>query len=325
MAKRSPIDELDLAVQVILAGSGEPLPPAGARNETLVTLASALRHLPNEEFKARLKADLQERGSMSTAKSVNPVRKGFRTITPYLQAFAAPEMIEYVKKAFGGEELHRAMGGAGGIHAEVRIGDSMLMLGGGGTWKGPERPVGILLSVDDADATYKRALNAGGISIYEPVTQPHGDRDAGVKDPGGNFWYITTRRPSDHTPPDQPDIVLGFNPHGAAQLIEFMKIVFGAETVFRRDEPDGTVGHARLRIGNSIVIASEPRGQYQPMPPAVYVYVEDADAVYKRALDAGATPLYPMADQPWGDRLGGVTDPFGNEWYIATHIKDMGA
>ena len=91
----------------------------------------------------------------------------------------------------------------------------------------------------------------------------------------------------------------------------------------RHDAPNGTVGHARIRVGNSIVMVSEAHGRYQPMPAGVYIYVENADEIYERAIRAGATVLYPIANMPYGDRMGGVTDAFGNEWYIATHVKDM--
>jgi uncharacterized glyoxalase superfamily protein PhnB len=67
----------------------------------------------------------------------------------------------------------------------------------------------------------------------------------------------------------------------------------------------------------------EAHAEFQPMPTSLYLYVEDADALYKRALRAGATSLYEPADQPYGDRNGGIRDPFGNEWYIGTHIKDV--
>jgi PhnB protein len=328
MIKRTPIEELDLAIDALLASPRNAAPKVGARQTTLVRVAVELRDLPSENFKARLKAqllgksELQGKKIMSTT-TVNPVRAGFRTITPYLQVMAVEEVINFVKQAFGGEELFRSRGGAGGIHTEIKVGDAMLMVGGGGSWKGPARPAGMLIYVDDADAVYRRAMEAGATSIHEPVTQPYGDREGSVTDAAGNNWYITTRRISDYAPADHGDILLGFMPNGAAQFIDFLTAAFGAETIMRHDAPSGTVGHARIRIGDSIVMVSEPHGRYQPMPAGVYMYVENADEVYERAIRAGATVLYPIADMPYGDRMGGVTDPFGNEWYISTHIKDM--
>jgi PhnB protein len=322
MPKRTPIDELNLAVEEILANPAADLPVPGARLETLVRIAANLRDLPSEDFKARLRADLQKRGSVSTTK-VNPVRKGFRTVTPYIQVMPVEEVIAFVKQAFGAEELFRSRGGAGGIHTEIKVGDSMLMVGGGGAWKGPARTANLLINVSDADEYYGRAMAAGAVSLYEPVTHPWGDHDAGVKDAGGNNWYINTRRVTEYAPAGQGDVLLGFNPIGASRLIDFTIAAFGAETIFRYDTPNGTVGHARIRIGDSVVMVSEGRDEFPPMPPGVYLYVDDVDAVYERALRAGATSLYPVADMPYGDRMGGVTDPFGNEWYIATHFKDM--
>ena len=334
MIKRTPIEELDLAIDAIVAGPRDGEPKVGARQATLVRVAVELRHLPDENFRTRLKLELldkskpvaqsksPEKEDMSTT-TVNPVRRGFRTITPYLQVMPVEEVINFVKQAYGGEELFRSHGGAGGIHTEIKVGDSMLMIGGGGTWNGPARTANILINVDDADETYGRAMEAGATSIYEPTMHPWGDRDAGVIDAGGNKWFINTRRVAEHAPAGQGDILLGFNPKGAARLINFLTSAFGAEVIFRHDAPDGTVRHARFKIGNSVVMVSEPHGQYTTTLPGVYMYVENADEIYERAIRAGASVLYPIADMPYGDRMGGVTDPFGNEWYIASHFKDM--
>lgn len=334
MNKRTPIEELDLAIDALLARPRADAPAKIVRQATLVRVAAELRDLPSENFKLRLKSELvnkseplkmselQEKENMST-KTVNPIRKSFRTITPYLQVMQVDEVINFVKEAFGGRELFRAPGGAGGIHAEMRVGDAMLMIGGGGAWKGPARPAGMLIYVDDADEAYRRAMEAGATSIHEPVDQPYGDREGSVTDAAGNNWYITTRRISDYAPAGYGDILIGFMPNGSARFVDFLTAAFGAETIMRHDTPDGTVGHARIRIGDSIVMVSEARGRYQPMPAGVYMYVENADEIYERAIRAGATVLYPIADMPYGDRMGGVTDAFGNEWYIATHVKDM--
>ncbi|QJD28618.1 VOC family protein [Methylococcus geothermalis] len=112
---------------------------------------------------------------------------------------------------------------------------------------------------------------------------------------------------------------------GAADLIEFMKKAFDAKEWERIMRPDGTVGHAEMRIGDSVVMLSEARGEWQPMPGAIYLYVPDADAAYQRALDAGATSISPPANQFYGDRHGGVRDASGNLWWIATHIEDVPA
>jgi PhnB protein len=334
MNKRTPIEELDLAIDALLARPRGVASANNVRQKTLVRVAAELRDLPSENFKARLKielhvqsqpknkSELQEKENKSTT-TVSPIRRGFRTITPYLQVAAVDEVIDFVKRAFGGRELFRAPGGAGGIHAEMRVGDAMLMIGGGGEWKGPARTASMLINVDDADESYRRAMEAGATSIYKPVTHPWGDRDAGVTDAGGNNWFINTRRISEHAPAGLGDIFLGFNPKSADRFIDFLTVVFGAEVVIRHDMPEGVVRHARMRVGDSMVMVSEPHGQYLTKSPGVYAYVENSDETYERAIRAGATVLYPIADMPYGDRMGGVTDPFGNEWYIATHVKDM--
>ncbi len=117
-------------------------------------------------------------------------REGFHTVTPYLVVQEAAQLIDFVKQVFGATELSRGTGSAGGMHAEVRIGDSMLMIGGGGNSE--PMPAMLYLYMTDVDAVYKRTLQAGATSVAEPEKQPYGERVAGVKDPFGNLWYIGT-------------------------------------------------------------------------------------------------------------------------------------
>jgi len=137
-----------------------------------------------------------------SAKAAPIFREGFHTITPYITVDEAAELIEFVKDAFEGVEQFRTIGSAGGIHCEVRIGDSMVMIGGGGAWKGTPAPASLLVYVDDVDAVYENALKAGATSTNAPTEQEYGDRDAGVSDRFGNNWYISTRRPLEHNPAD---------------------------------------------------------------------------------------------------------------------------
>jgi PhnB protein len=121
--------------------------------------------------------------------TVKAIREGFHTVTPYLMVEEPTKLIDFVKEVFGATELLRGIGSAGGLHAEVRIGDSMVMIGGGNTGV---MPAAIYLYIDDVDAAYQRALSAGALSLSEPEDQPYGDRNAGVKDVFGNIWYIAT-------------------------------------------------------------------------------------------------------------------------------------
>lgn len=109
---------------------------------------------------------------------------------------------------------------------------------------------------------------------------------------------------------------------GVAELIDFLKEAFEAVETERLPGPDGTIGHAEVRIGDSIVMMGEGE-HFEPMPSAIYLYVNDVDACYTRALGAGATSVMEPADQFYGDRSGGVKDAFGNLWFVATHKEDV--
>ena len=111
---------------------------------------------------------------------------------------------------------------------------------------------------------------------------------------------------------------------GVAQLLDFLKQAFAAQEVHSSMmRPDGTIMHAEVRVGYSVVMMGEPMGEFTPRPGSLYVYVSDTDAVYKRALHAGATSLTEPADQFYGDRNAGVQDPVGNRWWMATHQEDV--
>lgn len=119
----------------------------------------------------------------------------------------------------------------------------------------------------------------------------------------------------------------------AAGAIEYYKKAFGAVERVRMDAPDGTVGHAEIQIGDSLVMLSDPAPQAATRPPGelggtsagLFLYVEDVDAVVRKAVDAGATVTMDVADQFWGDRFGSIRDPYGHIWSVATHIEDVPA
>ncbi len=110
---------------------------------------------------------------------------------------------------------------------------------------------------------------------------------------------------------------------GVPKLIDFLKQAFDAQEIMRMPRPDGTIMHAEVRVGDSAVMMGEARGEFKPMPGSLYLYVDDTDATYQRALQAGATSLMEPADQFYGDRHAGVVDAVGNHWWIATHIEDV--
>lgn len=109
----------------------------------------------------------------------------------------------------------------------------------------------------------------------------------------------------------------------AAQIIELLKAAFGATELFAMKQPDGTIGHAEVKIGDSVIMISDGNEQFPPRPTSVHIYVPDVDAAYQRAIKAGATSEREPADQFYGDRNAGVTDQGGNSWWIATHKEDL--
>ena len=117
----------------------------------------------------------------------------------------------------------------------------------------------------------------------------------------------------------------------AARALEFYKTVFGGTEILRMPSPGGKIGHAEMQIGSSkIMLADEhpemgARGPkaFGGSPISIHLYVEDVDAVYSRAITAGATEKAAVKDQFYGDRSGTVTDPFGHTWHISTHKEDL--
>src|SRR5437867_11136730 len=99
-------------------------------------------------------------------------------------------------------------------------------------------------------------------------------------------------------------------------LIGFLTHAFGAKELYNSKLPNGTVINARLQIGDSVIEMSEVRGDFKPMPCAIHLYVEDADAVYKKAVEVGATSVMEPSNQFYGDREAFIIDPCGNHWYI---------
>src|SRR5438876_8772984 len=316
MTERARIDRLAQALEAVLAGPGAPVSPADPELTELLRIAQELCDLPRPAFKARLAADLERRATM-TATTTTPAREAVQTLTVYLAVRPAVELIEFMKRAFGAEELARTTGSAGGVHAEVRIGDTKVMIGGGDAWGGTPTPTALHLYVPDADQVYERALEAGAVSVRAPVDQPYGDREASVRDLAGNQWYIATHQSGGHVPAGLGSVTPYLHPRGAPALIEFLKRAFAAEEMEIHREPEGTVVHAKIRVGGSVIEMGEAHGEWGPVPTMFYVYVDDVDAWYRRALAAGATSMEAPALQPYGDRRAAVRDAFDNQWYLA--------
>jgi PhnB protein len=133
-----------------------------------------------------------------------------------------------------------------------------------------------------------------------------------------------------------PDGMRTVTPHlicaGAAEAIEFYKIAFGAVELSRMPGSDGKLMHASIRIGDSIIMLNEENpgwGAFGPRhlkgsPVTIHLYVENVDAVFEKAVRAGAKIKMPLDDMFWGDRYGKLEDPFGHQWSVGTHVRDVG-
>lgn len=257
---------------------------------------------------------------------VNPVPRGYRMVTPYLVAQDGPALMEFAKQVFDAEEIFRVVGPAGALHGEVRIGDSMLMMGGGipgRDFKPTPNTHALHIYVKNLDEVYQKALSAGASVIGQPEDQEYGERSASVKDPAGNHWYIATRRGENYKLENVPTVQPYLHPLRAEPVVNFLKRAFGAQELERHTSPDGVIHHTTVKVGDSYLEMGEAHGPYQPMKSMFYLYVPKVDDVYRTVLTAGAKSMQEPADQPYGDRVGAVTDDFGNQWWIATHVKDI--
>lgn len=317
MPDRALYELLDQAIDDILAGSASET--SGPELDAQVRIASALCEMPAKNFQSRLKTELQRRAFMTPAAAA-PVREGFRTITPYITVPEGAKLIEFVKHTFGAEELLRSPSPAG-FHAEVRIGDSILMIGSGESVRGHERIGAFHVYVPDCDAAYQRAIEAGATSMGEPADRPYGERSGFVKDPAGNHWYIATRFASTVAPEGLGTVLPFVYPAKARVFIDFLKRAFAAEEMGVYEE-SGRVVHAAVRIGDAVLEMGEAPGEAPSLPSRFFLYVEDCDACYRRAVAAGATSLEEPADQPYGHRTAVVLDPFGYQWIPASLLKN---
>jgi PhnB protein len=118
---------------------------------------------------------------------------------------------------------------------------------------------------------------------------------------------------------------------GAASAIDYYKKAFGATELFRMPGPDGKIGHAEIKIGDSPIMMADENAEIGALSPqtiggtpmSIMIYVEDVDTVFNQAIAAGGEQIRPVADQFYGDRTGGLKDPFGFQWWIATHVEDV--
>jgi uncharacterized glyoxalase superfamily protein PhnB len=317
MADETLIDRLDRTIDLLLARRDATAALNDPELAPLAVLAAELRHVPSAAFRERLRANLTRRTTMTTlVLDEKRIREGFTTVTPYIRVREAG-LLEFLTKVFGATQTSSTQGGAGGVHREVLVGDSMLMIGeGGAEGQLPFSPAAFHIYVPDADAAFQRALAAGGTSMGDPEDRPYGERAGFVKDAFDNHWYISTHLGPSFVPEGRRTITPFVHARGVPAYIDFLKRAFNA-AVEMRVEREGIVAHARLLIGNGAIEMADTQGEWETMRTGFYLYVADADALYEQAVAAGATPLSPPADQSYGDRVGSVMDAQGITWFIA--------
>jgi uncharacterized glyoxalase superfamily protein PhnB len=203
------------------------------------------------------------------------------------------------------------------MHAEVAIGNSVIELADANE-QFPAAPAAIHLYVDDADAVFARATEAGATSVYEVGDHVSGDRQGAVRDAFGNLWYVAMIQGWTPGPEGVPSIQPYLHLRGSEKMIPFLENAFGGVVQGHvPTSPEGHVLHATVQIGDNTLEIDEAHGEFQPMPCHLHLHVDDADAMYARAMRAGATSIDAPSDKPYG-RSGGVKDPFGNSWYVTS-------
>jgi PhnB protein len=282
------------------------------------------KDVPIEDMQKEFDKFTQERAAKNAneafyVKEPEMRRENRHAVTPYITVHQPAELIEFVTEAFGAIEHFRATGSAGGMHAEVSIGDSVVMIGGAEHIE--PQPAAIHLYVPDVDQAYERALNAGAKSLMPVADQPYGERSGGVEDVQGNRWYIATPFvPLQTIAKDLRTVTVYFHPIGAQRFIDFVTNAFGGKELMRHQESD-VILHAKVQIGDSVIELGEARYPTQPLPTAIYLYVDNVDTNYEQALKAGGISMLPPTDQAYGDRNAWVKDPFDNVWYIAAPLR----
>ena len=334
LPNRKLIDQLDEAVTQLLATRVVTIKTADPELLPLLHIAAELRQLPREDFKGRLKSDLQRKSSMATTtESVSSVGIA---VSPRLAFRDAAKAIEFYQNAFGARETFRFENEFGIGHAEIMIGNTVIMVANewpeGGRYS-PETSgssaVGMALQVPDVDGFVEHAVAAGAKLQGEIRDQFYGRRDANLLDPFGYTWNVSTvkeemsleemhrrframmggekKKPAvDPVPKGYTTLTTYLVAQDADGLINFMTKTFGAEETFRTG-PGAEGGlHAEVRIGDSMLMVggggAGMKWRGTPMPSAFHMYVPDCDATYARALEAGATSMSKPADQEYGER-----------------------
>jgi PhnB protein len=300
------IEQLDNLVEAMLSGGAHLSEPAG-----WIDIVSRLRHIPDENFRKRLKSELERRTTVQQL-ATKPTSASTRSVTPYITVPNGDRLIEFLRKTFGAEELERQSQGM--FPVEVRIGDFTLVVGRSDVAGAGAGLSALKIYVADCDAAYNAALAAGAVSLTAPADQPYGERSSIVRDEFGNVFGIASR-PAPFGKHEGMVLPCLFPPKGRPYM-DFLKGTFGAEeTAFF--ESRGRLIHAAFHIGDTeFEMASLPRG-WKRLSSTYILNVPDVDATWKRAILAGASSVPWPADRPdGGGGEAALQDPAGYIWHL---------
>jgi uncharacterized glyoxalase superfamily protein PhnB len=312
MADQPLPDRLDEVIDALVARGDASAALSDPELAPLARVAADLRHYPRRGFTARLRTQLERRTRMTATTLAPGIREGFTAVTPYIWV-SDRGMADFLIRAFGAVETGVGEIPGHGIHRELRIGSSMVMIGESGQAEQPARASAFHIFVDDADATFARALAAGATSLGEPADRPYGERSGFLRDPYGNNWFIAMPLGPQSFGHALRTVTPYLHARDVDGYMQFLTRAFGAVQEERHEASPGYIPYARMRIGDAAI----EFGTHDPTPGSYFLSVADPDAVYEQALAAGAKSLSAPADRPGGDRIGFVEDPVGNHWYIA--------
>ena len=311
---------------------------------------------------------------------VSPIPDGMHTLNPSLVVDDVAAAIEFYKTALGAEHRYSLEGPDGSpVHAEILIGDTIVSLSPENADRHQASPKSLEGSngslhvyVEDADATFQAAIDAGATERMAVADMWWGDRYGEFLDPVGHRWTVATRTENvpaevmkeraaaamaamgegkeytwekgEAAPSYKPDGYWTVTPaltiSGGADAVAFYEAALGAEVITSNPMPDGSLMHAELKVGDSMLMLSSEMPAEGPMaelaayvkapanlkgsPVQLMLYTDDATTAQAKAIEGGATERMAVADMYWGDRYGVVSDPSGTTWGIATHIEDVG-
>ena len=274
-------------------------------------LETVLAEAPRTNFRIRLRQALERSLAMTTTEA----RIDIPTVIPCVSVINVEGVVAFAQDVFGARELERIATSAGVTRCIVGLGDSLLMFAGGPPVAGRETFAALHVYVPDVDGTYQQALDAGATPLAPPRDKPYGARDATVKDPAGNLWFVATRHAGVGPPVRLRTVTPWLIAEDALGLIAFLKEAFGAAEVGIHMSPDGRLLHGALSIGDSVL----EFGQAEGVPPAAFhLFVPDPEGLAEQALRAGARSRSLVVDQGFGRQSLVLEDAWGNTWYLAS-------